>query len=210
MPREERILKHDCNTGIRKSYSRKAFAIAFFLIVIVTSICDLWTKSWIFNRLGMPGQSEPLWVWNGVFSFQTALNEGALFGMGQGFVLGFAILSFAMLIGIVVWLLGPFFKNWFLVVVMALVSGGIIGNLYDRLGLHQLRWLDDGFHTADTPVLAVRDWILVMIGSYHWPNFNLADSYLVAGVILLGIYIFFFVEQPKAVQPKEVAETQQR
>jgi len=177
------------NKRVNMSSNRKAFAIAFFLIVAVTSAGDLWTKSWIFGRLGMPGTSDALWIWDGVFGFQTALNEGALFGMGQGFVLGFAILSFAMLAGIVIWLLGPFYKNWFLVIVMGLISGGIIGNLYDRLGLHQLRW-DDGFHTADTPVYAVRDWILVMLGSYHWPNFNLADSYLVVGVILLGIYVF--------------------
>lgn len=169
----------------------------FFAIANLATFADLWSKSWIFGRLGMPGTDGTLWIWEGVFGFQTALNEGALFGMGQGFVLGFAALSFAMLIGIMVWLLGPFFKNGFLIVVMALISGGIVGNLYDRLGLHQLRWLDDGYHVAETPVYAVRDWLLVMIGSYHWPNFNLADSYLVAGVILLGIYIFFFVEQPK-------------
>ena len=166
-----------------------SFAIAFFLIVTFATAFDLWSKGWIFGRLGMPGAANTLWVWNDVLGFQTALNEGALFGMGQGFVLGFAFLSIAMFLGIVIWLLGPFNKNWFLVIVMGLISGGIIGNLYDRLGWHQLRWLDDGFHTADTPVYAVRDWILVMIGSYHWPNFNLADSYLVAGIILLGIYI---------------------
>ena len=194
MPQDEQTPNHIDNTSAKMPNRRLAFAIVFFLIVAVTSAGDLWTKSRIFDRLGMPGTSDTLWVWDGVFGFQTALNEGALFGMGQGFVIGFAILSFAMLAGIVIWLLGPFFKNWFLVIVMGLISGGIIGNLYDRLGLHQLRWLDDGFHTADTPVYAVRDWILVMIGSYHWPNFNLADSYLVAGVILLGIYVFFFAK----------------
>jgi signal peptidase II len=75
---------------------------------------------------------------------------------------------------------------------MGLISAGIIGNLYDRLAFHQLRWLDDGFHQPETPIYAVRDWILVMIGTYHWPNFNLADSYLVCGVILLAIYAFFW------------------
>jgi signal peptidase II len=182
------------------SANRLAFAIVFFLIVTVTTIGDLWTKNWIFGRLGMPGTSEVLWVWEGMFGFQTALNEGALFGMGQGFVLGFAVLSFAMLAGIVIWLLGPFYKNWFLVVVMGLISGGISGNLYDRLGLHQLRWLDDGLHVADTPVYAVRDWLLVMIGTYHWPNFNFADSYLVIGVILLAVFVLFFVEQPNSLR----------
>ena len=181
------------NTGKTgtKTSQYMAFAIVFFLIAICTTALDLGTKSWIFGRLGMPGTSGTLWVWQDVFGFQTALNEGALFGMGQGFVLGFAFLSIAMLIGIVIWLLGPFTKNWFLVAIMGLISGGIVGNLYDRLGLHGLRWPDE------TPVYAVRDWWLVMIGTYHWPNFNLADSYLVAGVILLAIYIFFFVEQPK-------------
>jgi signal peptidase II len=189
--------ENECKRNSKTS-QRAQFAIVFFNIVIITSALDLGTKSWVFGRLGMPGTSDTQWVWEGVFGFQTALNEGALFGMGQGFVLGFAILSIAMLIGIVIWLLGHFGKNWFLVIVMALISGGVIGNLYDRLGLHQLRWLDDGFHVADTPVYAVRDWLLVMIGSYHWPNFNFADAYLVAGVILLAIYTLFFAEQPSS------------
>ena len=181
--------------------SRK-YTTVFLTIAIVASALDLWSKNWIFGRLGMPGTDGTLWLWEGVFGFQTALNGGALFGMGQGFVLGFAALSFVMLIVIFVWAVGPFFKNMFLIVVMGLISGGIVGNLYDRLGLHQLRWLDDSEHIVGTPVYAVRDWLLVMIGSYHWPNFNLADSYLVAGVILLGIYVFFFVEQPKEQKPK--------
>ena len=185
-----------------KPNRKAAFVITFFTIATLAAFADLWSKNWVFNRLGMPGTSDTLWLWDGVFGFQTALNEGALFGMGQGLVLAFAALSFVMLLGIVIWVIGPFFKNMFLVVVMALISGGIVGNLYDRLGLHQLRWLGDGDHVADAPVYAVRDWLLVMIGSYHWPNFNLADSYLVAGIILLGIYIFFFVEQPKKTDEK--------
>lgn len=170
-----------------KSSQRKKYAMVFFLFVILTSALDLGTKSWIFGRLGMPGTSDTMWVWDGVFGFQTALNPGALFGMGEGFAIVFAFLSVAMLVGIVIWLLGPFHKNWFLVIVMGLISGGITGNLYDRLGLHRFPKPD---HES------VRDWLLVMIGSYHWPNFNLADSYLVTGVILLAIYVFFFVEQP--------------
>ncbi len=193
-PSEQQTPEPANQSAAKPRPSRGAYALVFFLIAILAAFLDLGTKSWIFGRLGMPGESGPLWVWNGVFGFQTALNEGALFGMGQGFVLAFAFLSMAMLAGIVIWLLGPFYKNRFLVAVMGLISGGIVGNLFDRLGLHHLRWSEDGYHVAETPVYAVRDWLLVMIGSYHWPNFNLADSYLVVGVILLGIYIFFFAE----------------
>ena len=188
MPGQNETLKH-ADTNVSRAHI--AFPIVFFLIATITTALDLWTKSWIFGRLGMPGDSDTYWIWDNVFGFQTALNEGALFGMGQGFVLGFAFLSIVMLLGIVIWLFGTFEKNWFLVVVMGLISAGIVGNLFDRLGLHSLCGPDGA------PIFAVRDWILVMIGSYHWPNFNLADSYLVAGVILLGIYIVFFVKEPK-------------
>ncbi|MDR1384358.1 MAG: signal peptidase II [Planctomycetaceae bacterium] len=178
---------------------KKQFSYFFWFtgIAIICSVLDLWTKQAVFGHLGMPGEKEMWWVWKDVFGFQTALNEGALFGMGQGFVIAFAVLSIVMLIGIVIWVLVPFSKNLFLIIIMGLVSGGIVGNLYDRLGFHQLRW-NDSFHSPDSPVYAVRDWILVMIGSYHWPNFNLADSYLVCGVICLAIYTLFFTD--KAVQ----------
>jgi len=161
--------------------------VVFFLIAVSATAVDLSTKARVFNRLGMPGTNDVEWQWGKVFGFQTALNEGALFGMGQGFVLGFAGLSCLVLLGIVIWLVfwrRP--KSWYLVIVVGMITGGIVGNLYDRLGLHNLRWPDG------TPVYAVRDWILVMIGTYHWPNFNFADSFLVAGVILLAIYVLFF------------------
>ena len=167
--------------------------VVFFLIAVSATAVDLSTKAWVFNRLGMPGTSDVDWQWEGVFGFETALNEGALFGMGQGFVLGFAGLSCLVLLGIVIWLVfwhRP--KSWYLVIVMGMITGGIIGNLYDRLGLHGLHyWVSDGTHFVEKPVYAVRDWILIMIGSYHWPNFNFADSFLVAGVILLAIYVLF-------------------
>jgi signal peptidase II len=45
---------------------------------------DLWTKSWIFDSLGMPGQRPSRWLIGEIFGFTTSLNEGALFGIGQG------------------------------------------------------------------------------------------------------------------------------
>ena len=45
-------------------------------------------------------------------------------------------------------------------------------------------------HDVGDPVYAVRDWILVMIGSFHWPNFNVADSLLVCGAALLVWHAF--------------------
>ena len=58
-------------------------------------------------------------------------------------------------------------------VALALILGGAIGNLYDRLRYH-----------------FVIDFIEVHIIHYHWPDFNVADSCIVIGACLLLIEIF--------------------
>jgi signal peptidase II len=53
-------------------------------------------------------------------------------------------------------------------VALALILGGAIGNLYDRIRLQY-----------------VVDFLEVHIFSYHWPDFNVADSAIVVGACLL-------------------------
>jgi len=179
--------------------------VLYLLILVVGLSLDLWTKSWMFTHLGLPGEylaaeqpqvNATWWIIDGVFGFQTSLNQGALFGMGQGKAHLFALFSFVAIGGILVWLL--FFRglsSLFLTVVLGMFSAGILGNLYDRLGLHRLKWNYSGeLHEAGDPVYAVRDWILVMIGNWPWPNFNIADSLLVCGAILLALFAFFSKE----------------
>ncbi|MCL2304512.1 MAG: signal peptidase II [Planctomycetaceae bacterium] len=157
--------------------------VLYWIILFVGLSLDLGTKSWIFGKLDWDSQVPATWwIIDGVFGFQTSLNQGALFGMGQGYAHVFALFSFVAIAGILVWLL--FFRglsSLFLTVVLGMISAGILGNLYDRLGLHRLEWHGE-------PIYAVRDWILVMIGHWPWPNFNIADSLLVCGAILLAIF----------------------
>ena len=54
-------------------------------------------------------------------------------------------------------------------------------------GFPGLSWPPGFGHPAGTPVHAVRDFILVMIGGWPWPTFNLADSSLVCGAALLFV-----------------------
>lgn len=162
--------------------------LVFLLLAVIGCALDLATKSLTFHWLGMPGPNNRIWwIWQGVFGFQTSLNEGALFGLGQGMVRIFAGLSVVAAMGIFYWL---FFaggaRDWLLTVSLGFIMAGIFGNLYDRLGLPGLKW--DGLighHAFGESVYAVRDFILVMIGPWHWPNFNLADSFLVCGAALL-------------------------
>ena len=123
----------------------------------------------------------------GIFSLTTSLNEGALFGMGQGMTLVFAGLSLLAAAGIFYWLIfAGAGRDLWLTVALALIMAGIGGNLYDRLGLPGLVW-----HAPDPraglPVYAVRDWLHFQIQSigFDWAVFNLADSMLVVGAVML-------------------------
>ena len=172
--------------------------LCFVVIAALGLIADLASKHWIFNKLSYPPRRDNvLWIWQDYFGFELSLNEGALFGIGQGMVPVFVVLSVAAAIGIVAWLFiaGAAEDRW-LTFALALIMAGIFGNLWDRLGLHGLVWwggMDS--HGAGEPVYAVRDWILFQYGEYRWPNFNLADSYLVCGVIMILIGSWRQVEE---------------
>jgi signal peptidase II len=163
--------------------------LLFFALAVLGCALDLATKSWMFRRLGVFSR-DVWWVWPDVFGFQTSLNEGALFGIGQGMAPLFALLSIVAVAGIFCWLfLAGAARSWFLTVALGCIAAGVLGNLYDRLGLHGLRWPPGHpVRAPGEPIHAVRDWILVMIGRWPWPNFNLADSLLVCGAVLLTWY----------------------
>jgi signal peptidase II len=165
-------------------------SIFFVLLAFLGAIADVVTKNWAFSWLGFPdkyGQVESesvYWLLSGRFGFQMSLNGGGLFGMWQGQSFPLAILSCLALFGICFWFFFVAWRSRFMVFTLGIIAAGILGNLYDRLGFHSLVWNGDSIY-------AVRDWILVMIGTYHWPNFNLADSFLVCGTILILLQPFF-------------------
>jgi signal peptidase II len=179
--------------------------LVFFGLAVAICALDLVTKSWIFDWLGMPEPPrEPWWLWDRVAGFQTNLNEGALFGMGQGLWLPFSVFALAAAIGIVVWMFwGGAARDRLLTVALGLVTAGIFGNLYDRLGLPGLTWRHTfGCHAAGDPVHAVRDFILVKFGDWSWPTFNIADSALVCGAMLLAWHAFFGACETVACDPQ--------
>ncbi len=168
--------------------------LVFFALAVGVCALDLATKTWMFAWLGTPEPPrEPWWIWKGVAGFQTNLNEGALFGMGQGLWVPFSIFALAAAVGIVLWLFwGGAAHDRLLTVALGLITAGIFGNLYDRLGLPGLTWrFAFGNHAAGDRVHAVRDFILVRFGDWSWPTFNVADSALVCGAALLAWHAFY-------------------
>lgn len=160
----------------------------FFGLALVGCVADLLTKWYMFDWLGEPnGQVNIHWVIEGYFGLETALNHGALFGMGQNKVWFFASMSFVALGGIAYWLLKHrAIDDWMLTFTLGLVTGGILGNLYDRLGL----W-------RNFEIFAVRDWIRFSYGQHVWPNFNIADCLLVCGA---GLLFWHSLKNPDANQ----------
>ncbi len=157
-------------------------AALFSLISLMGLALDLATKHYIFAWRGLAepgGPREIYWLLEGWFGIETTTNPGALFGLGAGYVHFFSAISFVAIGGILFWVI-----RWrrslglLMAVALGLVLAGIIGNLYDRLGL----WTPPGGGPA---IHEVRDWILLEYYGRPWPNFNLADTFLVCGAGLL-------------------------
>ena len=193
--------------------SRCLPSLCLFVAIVFTGLtADLLTKHWTFQALGMPGERNVHWIWQDVFGFQTALNTGALFGFMEGRTTILVALSVVFLTGIVVYLLCWAWRSLFLTVVLGMITAGICGNLYDRLGWHGLVYPDfpeghDLHRLSGEPIYGVRDWILCMIGTFHWPNFNIADCLLVCSVILLSLHWLLFEEKGEQSHEKGVGMT---
>lgn len=182
--------------------------VIFLVIAGAALFWDLFTKAVVFEDLGYPGggvqllekgrheifeppkfrEGETVPYIEGWLTFRlfTSFNHGALWGVGQGYSWVFAAMSVLAVIGIVYWL---FFRkaaaSLWLTVSLALVLGGTLGNLYDRMGLHQC-----GNAATGETLYAVRDFLLFTFGNFSWPVFNFADVYLVTGAIMLVLQSF--------------------
>lgn len=166
---------------------RNRYAL-FFAIAGIGCAIDLVTKAWIFSWPEL-GRGQIHWLWPDHVGFQLNWNEGALFGMGQGGVLFFATMSSLAGLAIPLWLfVWKAARDLWLTLALGSVMGGLLGNLYDRLGLPDYVWPGRGVEVGQ-PVHAVRDWMLVQWNDQlRWPNFNIADSMLVIGAIALILH----------------------
>jgi signal peptidase II len=174
----------------------------FVAITCVGVAADLLTKHWVFQALGMPGEYKAAtnpelhhvyWIWQDIVGFQTSVNTGGLFGLGSKHTKAIAALSLIFLAGIIGYVLLWAWRSLFLTATLGMITAGICGNLYDRLGWHGLIYPEgwenqEGQSLTGQHVYAVRDWIHCMIGTFPWPNFNIADSLLVCSVILLLLH----------------------
>lgn len=129
---------------------------------------DMETKAWASEVLTLYRPQEVLpWL-----NMMLAHNYGAAFsflsdagGWQRWF---FTIMASIVSLVLIVWVLRLPRREWLTGLALALVIGGAIGNLVDRVQL--------GY---------VVDFIDVHYKGWHWPAFNVADSAITCGIVLM-------------------------
>ncbi len=148
----------DLKPAPRRAYAFAVTAAAFVVLL------DRITKLWALNALA----DGHVVVFKDVLEFELAFNTGAAYGLFRG---GGSIIAVAAFIatGLILYALRSVERR-FEAITLGVIMGGALGNLIDRI-VRGPGWFDG----------AVVDWIATPL----WPNFNIADSAISVGAVLL-------------------------
>jgi signal peptidase II len=157
----------------RKGLSKPALAL---LVLAVVVTLDLATKWWIVNNMGY---HETISVIGNVVRLTYTHNPGAAFGINIG---EHSRIFFLMLSIVALGVLAAIYRSTpaadrLRLLAVALVGSGAIGNIIDRLRYER----------------GVVDFLDVGLGSHRWWVFNVADSAVTVGAILL--LVSFLLEE---------------
>lgn len=146
-------------------------------VLVVGLALDLGTKAWFADLLGMDsgvqGPFGEIDLIPGFFALQGTYNPGVTFGLAPGQTGPILLFTGVATLGLLAWLLFTRRASRMLHVALGMILAGALGNLWDR------------WHYSK-----VRDFFLLYTGdlaepSFKWPNFNVADAFIVVGVCLI-------------------------
>lgn len=153
-------------------------------ILALTIVLDLITKVHFAKLAKQATGYLYIPVIEGFFYFTFTENTGAAFSFlhnvswGQTFFKVLTSISLILFVALLVYYLFINKKNYIVAPIsLSLIIGGTIGNFIDRLAFSK-----------------VRDFIGFTFGNYNFPIFNLADTFLVVGVILFIFHLLFLDE----------------
>lgn len=149
--------------------------IFFFVVLLV--MMDQLSKFFVVSFL--KGQS-PYVLIDGFLSFYYIENRGAAFGILQNSQLLFSIITIVVLLGLMIYLIKNYKSSSLATKIsLTLIIAGAIGNFIDRLRLKY-----------------VIDFISFRMFGHDFAVFNLADSFIVIGTIIVMILVILH-ENPK-------------
>jgi signal peptidase II len=176
-----------------------SFPVRFAIIAALAVILDQISKTLAANHLSL-GQGIP--VLGNFFKLTLVLNPGGVFGTRLGSQNFYTLVS-VLAIGATLWFFfkaktdGGIFKTG-----LSLVLGGAVGNLIDRFRFGEVvDFLDFDFFDISIP--AAKIGFVKFPGFYmdRWPVFNLADGFVLVGMVLIVIHLLFFTERPPVDNP---------
>lgn len=141
----------------------------YYLIALLVIIIDQVTKWLVVTRMEL---RESIPLIENLLYFTSHRNKGAAFGILQGQMWFFYIVTSIVIVGIIYYIQKEKNKSRLLGTSLGFILGGAIGNFIDRLFRGE-----------------VVDFVDTFIFGYNFPIFNVADSALCVGVALLFIKI---------------------
>ncbi|WP_419161192.1 signal peptidase II [Candidatus Palauibacter sp.] len=157
--------------------------------IVVVLTLDIVTKAWVMNTFELYEQTP---VIGDFFRFTYTHNRGAAFGIDIG---EYSRIFFLILSLIALGVLGVIYRGTPSsdrprVLAISLVAAGALGNIWDRIRLE----------------LGVVDFLDFGIGTHRFPVFNIADSAVTVGAVLLLIS-FWLESRRDAQRAAQAAET---
>ena len=141
-----------------------------YALIVFVILIDQWTKWLVVNKMDI---AESIPIIENFFYIRSHRNEGAAWGILQGQMGLFYFITIVVVIGLVYLLHKYKDESKLMAISLSLFLAGAIGNFIDRL-LQQ----------------SVVDFLDFYIFTYNYPIFNIADSSLVIGAILMIISMF--------------------
>ncbi len=148
--------------------------LRLLMVSALVVVIDQWTKQLALIHLA---GAAPKTVIPGFLDLIFVRNTGIAFGMFPAGDSRIGVWILAALGAVALCLVLLYFlrtkdEDLTVLTALALVFGGAIGNLIDRVGSG-----------------SVVDFIEVYVGRHHWPTFNVADSAISVGIVLMAIDI---------------------
>ncbi|MGP4065499.1 signal peptidase II [Oceanobacillus sp. M65] len=139
----------------------------YYIISLIVIGIDQFTKWLVVKNMDY---GEEITIIDQFFSLTSHRNTGAAWGILEGQMIFFYIITLVVVIGIIVYMQRYAKGNRGLAIALSLLLGGAIGNFIDRLFRKE-----------------VVDFFDFVIFGYDFPIFNIADSALVVGVFCIII-----------------------
>lgn len=169
--------------------SANRYLLRLSLISVTIFIVDQITKQLALSHLAT---LEKYPVWGDFLQFTLVFNEGGAFSSNLGSTLFYAIASIIVMAFVIGFLYREAGRNKVLDFSLALVIGGALGNLIDRARFGSvIDFVDVDFpdiHIAPTKILF---WNFPGYELLRWPVFNVADSSISVGMVLIVAVLLF-------------------